>query len=78
MRILFALLGIVTGLLLVFGGYRLARLIIPLEGFLTGLSLNDAVLVGLTAHAYNTTGYEFRSWSYHRPFPSFMQYPPPA
>lgn len=44
MRIIFALLSLVIGLALIFGGYRLARILIPLWGFLAGLSLGGAVI----------------------------------
>lgn len=44
MRLLFAILSIVAGLALLFGGYRLARVLIPLIGFLAGLSLGGAII----------------------------------
>jgi hypothetical protein len=43
MRIFFALLAAFAGVVLLFGGYRLARFIIPLWGFIAGLSLGGAV-----------------------------------
>lgn len=44
MRLVFALLSGLIGLMLVFGGYRLARLFIPIIGFLAGLELGGAVI----------------------------------
>jgi hypothetical protein len=43
-RILFALLSMLFGLALVFGGYRLARFLIPLAGFIVGLSIGGNVI----------------------------------
>jgi hypothetical protein len=43
MRIFFALLTAFVSLVLLFGGYRLARFIIPLWGFVAGLSLGGAI-----------------------------------
>jgi hypothetical protein len=47
MRILFALLSVGFGVLLLFEGYRLARIVIPLIGFLMGMSLGGAVFSDL-------------------------------
>ena len=44
MRILFALLSLIVGVALIFGGYRLARLLMPLMGFIAGLSLGGAII----------------------------------
>jgi hypothetical protein len=44
MRILFAILSVLIGLSLVFGGYRLARWLIPLMGFMFGLSFGGAII----------------------------------
>ena len=49
MRILFALLTMLAGLLLVFGGYRVARIFIPLIGFVAGLSVGGAVYADLAS-----------------------------
>jgi hypothetical protein len=43
MTLLFALLSAFIGAVLILGGYRLARFIIPLWGFVSGLSLGGAV-----------------------------------
>ncbi|HSX29067.1 MAG TPA: DUF4203 domain-containing protein [Candidatus Saccharimonadales bacterium] len=48
MTILYALLCALVGLALLAGGYRIARLIIPLAGFLTGLSLGGSIISDLT------------------------------
>jgi len=48
MDILFALLSIAAGLALAFVGYRVARAIIPLWGFITGLTFGGAVMAALT------------------------------
>ena len=52
MRLSFALLSIFTGLSLAFGGYRLARFLIPLMGFLAGLSLGGAVVSDLSGEVF--------------------------
>jgi|GEM_PF-1017161 len=52
MRIFFALLSAVIGLLLVFSGYRLGRLLIPLMGFMVGLSLGGAVIGDLAGEVF--------------------------
>ncbi|MEO8105583.1 MAG: DUF4203 domain-containing protein [Candidatus Saccharibacteria bacterium] len=52
MDVLFALLSAVVGLLLVFGGYRLARVIIPLWGFVAGLSLGGAVAADMAGSKF--------------------------
>jgi hypothetical protein len=44
MRLLIAILSSLVGLALLFGGYRLARIIIPIMGFLSGMSLGGAVI----------------------------------
>ncbi len=46
---LFALLAIGSGLALVFAGYRLARIIIALWGFITGLALGGAIAADLSS-----------------------------
>lgn len=48
MDILFALLSIGAGLALTFVGYRIARAIIPLWGFITGLTVGGAVVAAFT------------------------------
>jgi len=45
----FALLAIGSGLALVFAGYRLARVIIALWGFITGLALGGAIAADLSS-----------------------------
>lgn len=50
MRILFALLTLVVGIALLVGGYRLARFVIPLWGFVAGLSVGGTVI----SHMANT------------------------
>ncbi len=55
MRIIFALLSGLIGLVLIFGGYRLARLIIPLWGFVAGLSLGGAVIAALAGTPFLAT-----------------------
>jgi hypothetical protein len=52
MRIAFALLSIIVGLSLAFGGYRLARFIIPFMGFMAGLSLGGAVMADLSGEVF--------------------------
>src|SRR5947209_19982489 len=52
MRILFALLSAIIGLMLVFGGYRLARIVIPLWGFIAGLSLGGAVIADMSNNPF--------------------------
>ena len=52
MRILFALLSLVAGLALVFSGYRLARILIPVLGFVAGLSLGGAVIADLAGTVF--------------------------
>lgn len=47
MDIGFALLAIGVGLVLMFSGYRLARIMIPLWGFLTGLAFGGAIAADL-------------------------------
>lgn len=49
MSILFALLSTVIGAVLLFGGYRLARILIPLWGFISGLSLGGAIMSDLAS-----------------------------
>jgi hypothetical protein len=49
MRIIFALLTVFVGVLLLFGGYRLARFIIPIWGFVAGLSLGGAVYANMAS-----------------------------
>lgn len=49
MTLLFALLSGIIGLALILGGYRLARFIIPLMGFLSGLSIGGAIIAN-SAH----------------------------
>ena len=49
MTILFALLSIIVGLALIFSGYRLARVILPVLGFLYGLSIGGAIIAN-SAH----------------------------
>ena len=44
MTILFALLSTLLGIALVFGGYRIARFLIPLAGFIAGLSVGGAII----------------------------------
>lgn len=48
MEILFGLLCIAIGMTLIFGGYRLARFIIPLWGFLTGLSIGGSIISSMS------------------------------
>jgi hypothetical protein len=44
MRILFALLTLGVGIALLAGGYRLARFVIPLWGFIAGLSVGGSII----------------------------------
>lgn len=48
MGIVLALLILALGLTLLFGGYRLARFIIPFWGFVSGLSVGGAIMSDLT------------------------------
>jgi hypothetical protein len=52
MRILFALLSALAGLALVFGGYRIARFLIPLMGFMAGLSIGGAVIADASSASF--------------------------
>jgi hypothetical protein len=52
MRILVALLSILAGLSLVFGGYRLARVLIPLMGFIAGLTLGGAIVTDAAGSSF--------------------------
>jgi hypothetical protein len=52
MRIIFALLSLVAGLLLIFSGYRLARYLIPLIGFIAGLSLGGAITADIAGTVF--------------------------
>jgi hypothetical protein len=49
MRILFALLTLLSGGVLLAMGYRVARFIIPIWGFVAGLSVGGAVMSGLNS-----------------------------
>lgn len=49
MRIILALLSALIGLALVFGGYRLARIVIPLLGFIAGISIGGAVIADMNS-----------------------------
>jgi hypothetical protein len=48
MDILLALLVMATGLILLFNGYALARFLIPVWGFISGLALGGAVMADLS------------------------------
>ncbi len=52
MRLLIALLSAIVGLALIVGGYRLARVLIPLVGFLAGLSLGGAIISDLAGTVF--------------------------
>lgn len=49
MRILFALLTLIVGIALLVGGYRLARFVIPLWGFLAGLSVGGSIVSSMAS-----------------------------
>ncbi len=57
MRILFAIITIFIGLSLVFGGYRLARFLIPFAGFLAGLSFGAAIVADLSGEVFLGTAF---------------------
>lgn len=52
MRIFVALLSVTVGLLLLVGGYRLARFFIPLLGFVAGLSIGGAIVADASNAAF--------------------------
>lgn len=47
MRIVFALLTLAVGLAMLVGGYRLARFVIPLWGFVAGLSVGGGIIADM-------------------------------
>jgi hypothetical protein len=49
MRILIALLAVGVGLTLAFTGYRLARIIIPIWGFISGMSIGGAIISDMSS-----------------------------
>lgn len=49
MQILFGLLTAIVGVVLVFAGYRFARIIIPIMGFVSGLSIGGAVISAMAS-----------------------------
>lgn len=55
MEIAFALVTLMFGLMLTFGGYLLARIVIPLWGFLAGFALGSALTAWMTATPFLAT-----------------------
>jgi hypothetical protein len=48
-EILFALLTLLVGVALLFGGFRLARIIIPIWGFVAGLSIGGTIIANMAS-----------------------------
>jgi hypothetical protein len=55
MRLFFAVLSVLLGLSLIFEGYRLGRFLIPLMGFLSGLSIGGAIIADVNNSGFLNT-----------------------